>query len=84
LAYVGASLTLLLLVAAQDVPLDHMIYQAFVAEEDRTRQLKLRLPAQSLRRQTGIQPTKVGFAAVGAVSTFGWLRRQQHVFALRK
>jgi len=33
LAYVGASLTLLLLVAAQDVPLDHMINQAFVAEE---------------------------------------------------
>jgi uncharacterized membrane protein len=33
LAYVGASLTLLLLVAAQDVPLDHTINQAFVAEE---------------------------------------------------
>ena len=33
LAYVGASLTLLLLVAAQDVPLDHMVNQAFITEE---------------------------------------------------
>jgi hypothetical protein len=44
-------------------------------------QQKLRLPAQSLPAQTGIEPTKVGFAAVGAVSTAGWLRRLQHDFA---
>jgi len=44
-------------------------------------QVTLRLPVRSLPAQTGTEPTQVGFAAVGAVSTAGRGRRMQHDFA---